>query len=201
MKELIKVFDGVELKVEMIDEESFYVNVSGISNKYGKKFSEWKNSKGTKEYLSEVEKSLSLKVDLIDETIHNKTLIHNKILVAFARWISPKFSVWCDNTIYDILTGTYKSQIAQLKAEKRLCRVSLDEYGTVRAAAQRSDYSEKEVRMFAKDHELIASEIVRTLVWRVSSTDVGLVRGGTKGTPEFHIPTLIDLLDQYYGKE
>lgn len=32
-------------------------------------------------------------------------MIHNKILVDFARFISIDFDVWCDDLIFDLLTG------------------------------------------------------------------------------------------------
>jgi len=42
------------------------------------------------------------------------TWIHKKLIIAFARWLSPEFAVWCDMTIEQILSEKLqKSQIVQ----------------------------------------------------------------------------------------
>lgn len=50
-KELLKVFDNTVLPIEVINEKEFMINVSGITKKYGKNFTDWKNSKGINEYI------------------------------------------------------------------------------------------------------------------------------------------------------
>ena len=35
------------------------------------------------------------------------TYIHEELVVAFARWLSPDFSVWCDQQIHQLLMEGY----------------------------------------------------------------------------------------------
>jgi len=50
-------FNGIYLDIEPIDSENFYVNITGVSKQHGKNITHWKTSKGTKEYIEELEKS------------------------------------------------------------------------------------------------------------------------------------------------
>jgi len=127
MKELTKIFNGSELNIEMINDIEFMINVSGVANKYGKKFSEFENRKSFKEYLSIVEKSLPLNTTLINKEIHNKTMIHNKILIEFARWLNVEFAVWCDDFIYSYLTEEKTKYISQLEEQCNIQNVKLEQ--------------------------------------------------------------------------
>ncbi|EJF07812.1 KilA-N domain-containing protein [Thiovulum sp. ES] len=40
------------------------------------------------------------------------TWIHRKLIIAFARWLSPDFAVWCDETIEDILSQRFAPKIS-----------------------------------------------------------------------------------------
>ena len=203
MKELTKVFNGTPLQVEMLNDKEFMVNVSGIANKHGKKFSEFENRKSFKEYLKEVEKSLPLNSILIDKEIHNKTMIHSKILIEFARWLSPEFAVWCNEFIYDYLTSNKEAEIAQLKAEKKLCKVE-NGFSSIRGVAQRSRYSESDISVFCESLGLIERKIKPTLVWNVPDTceyDYLVTTKSKHSTPYVKVDDIIDLMDQLQNTE
>lgn len=65
MKELTKVFNGVELKVRNVDEDNFYVDIHGVAKRHNRKITYWSSSKRFKEYLSAREKSPALRDSLI----------------------------------------------------------------------------------------------------------------------------------------
>jgi len=142
MKELTKVFDGVELPIELITEENYMIDVSGVASKYGKNIGEWINGRRVQELLDikakRLFKSISLdetedlKVDfssfkksLVQIGIgrYGKSRIHKSMLIPFARFISPEFEDWCDVMIEDILTGTlsdkYQCEMQSALAETR----------------------------------------------------------------------------------
>lgn len=213
MKELTKVFNGTELEVEMIDDESFYINVSGIARANGKNFSDWVTSKKTKEIFKLKEISASLKKTELVVQSGNKTLIHNKVLVNFARFVSVEFEDWCDNTIYDILTGKYKieleaknKEIAKIKSEKKLCNtytLNGSEYSSCRGVAQRSNLKEKDIKPIFEKLGYIQEELVLTRFWR--PTEKGMVDGivsiDSKGTPIYNIDETTNVVNQYYNLE
>jgi len=195
-------FNGILLNIERVDEENFFINVSGVARKFGKNITDWRNSKGTKEYINELEKSNALKASLINTEIIGKTMIHSSLLVHFARFISPKFAVWADKLVYDYITGNLKKEIAKLKAEKKLAMIDDDGYTSVRGLAQRTKYTEAEVRQFATECGLIKKEIRDTLYWNVVNEKNGLVKAKSKyGTPYFAMSRVTDLLDQFYSDE
>ena len=195
-------FNGILLNIERVDEENFFINVSGVARKFGKNITDWRNSKGTKEYINELEKSNALKASLINTEIIGKTMIHSSLLVHFARFISPKFAVWADKLVYDYITGNLKKEIAKLKAEKMLAKIDDDGYTSVRGLSQRTKFSETEIREFAVDFGLIKKDIRDTMFWGVNDTKNGLVKANSKhGTPYFNMNRIVNLLEQYYDRE
>ena len=44
------------------------------------------------------------------------TWIHPDLVVAFARWLSPDFAVWCDRRIKELLQGNYSKAVSETEA-------------------------------------------------------------------------------------
>jgi len=140
MQELTKVFNGIPLKIEMIDDREFMVDITSIAASYGKNITEWSESKRvmqkiavldewgieyseldkmSKKELLEFKKTLKGKSNLPQyrgsiDTIagaNGYSKIHNRLLIDFARFISIEFDIWCDKMIFDILTGKKQLQL------------------------------------------------------------------------------------------
>jgi len=110
-----KVFQDKEIFFDKIENE-LYLNAKKVSLEFNKRLDNWKRSPETTEYMEALSRSLNLsKRDLIiiRQGGNNKnsqgTWIHKKLIIAFARWLSPEFAVWCDLQIEEIL----KSQNSQ----------------------------------------------------------------------------------------
>ena len=110
-KEIVKVFQGEELKIREIDDDNFYVNILGVARSKGKRITDWSDSKRFKEYLSAREKSLGFKDSLIISEIEGKYEIHNSLLINFAMWLNPEFAVFAEDMIFDLLTGKKKLEL------------------------------------------------------------------------------------------
>jgi len=110
MKQLSKVFNGVDIPVEVQDENNMWFDISNINRELKVRFSEWKNSNRVKNTLKLHEKSLSLNRPLIDDEVYGKNFIHRKMFTSFARFVSIEFEIKADEIIMDILLG-----------EKHLC--------------------------------------------------------------------------------
>jgi hypothetical protein len=129
-KELTKVFHGEPLSIEMINEEEFYVNVSGIATSYGARITDWSESRRVllrrailEEWIDKEEakkmsrEELMVLKDKVDENplmrdqrlvkpeIFGKYMIHRSLIISFARFLDIEFEIWCDNMIYDLLVG------------------------------------------------------------------------------------------------
>lgn len=89
-------------------------------------------------------------------------------------------------------------EIAKMKEEKKLCILTPEGFSSCRGIAQRSKYSEKQVRDFAEKHKLIESKVKATLYWNVITSEP-LVEEGPKGTPYYNLEAMVDVMDQYYN--
>ena len=91
-----------------------YYHTTSIAKKFKKQPRDWLKTAETNDYI----KALSLKINLNkDELVivrqggkpqEQGTWIHKKLIIVFARWLSPDFTVWCDIQIEEILQNGNK---------------------------------------------------------------------------------------------
>jgi hypothetical protein len=119
MNEIIisKLFDDKEIFFDKINNE-LYLNATKTAKTFNKRLDKWKESPQTIEYINALNRYPNLgKRELIivqkggNDKSNQGTWIHKKLIIAFARWLSPDFAVWCDFTIEEILkAGSYSLQ-------------------------------------------------------------------------------------------
>jgi hypothetical protein len=94
---------------------------------------DWLKTKETKDYLTAFAKYKNLnfselvlvKKGNFSDSSEQGTWIHKKLIISFARWLSPEFAVWCDEVIEEILsTGSYSLQ--KVETEKPTPQTSLE---------------------------------------------------------------------------
>jgi hypothetical protein len=131
MNILSKNFKDIEIDFSF--DNTLYLNATKTAKLFGKDVREWKRSKQTTDYidaLSDVGFSHTSLIQTITGNFSDGreqgTWIHKKLIISFARWLSPNFAVWCDLTIEEILsTGSYslqkeeKSKYAELISETK----------------------------------------------------------------------------------
>jgi hypothetical protein len=95
---------------------SLYINATKTAKSFNKKPVDWLKTQDTKNYINAVAKWQNLTYEelvIIYKGGNDKkaqgTWIHKKLIIAFARWLSSDFAVWCDLQIEEIL----KSQTSQ----------------------------------------------------------------------------------------
>ena len=105
MVKLIKAdFDGHAMQFN----DSGWFNATAAAEKFGKRPVNWLELQSTDSYMAAM--SIALKVDKSDLLEIKKgrnggTWMHPKLAVAFARWLSDDFAVWCDLQIDKIIHG------------------------------------------------------------------------------------------------
>lgn len=86
-----------------------WINATDIAIREGRRVDKWLATQETQEYISALMRHLNTpkKGDLIQSQRGRGggTWLHPKLSVAFARWISPDFAVWCDLHIDALLRG------------------------------------------------------------------------------------------------
>lgn len=92
-----------------------WFNATEAAEKWGKRPIDWLRLDETTVYINAMAKALKLEskvsqahFGLVTTSRGGKspgTWMHPKLAVAFARWLDPQFSVWCDCQIDDIIRG------------------------------------------------------------------------------------------------
>ena len=95
-----------------------FLNASAIAKHFGKAPKDYLKSEQTQQYIAALAENLSKgrKIPLEENQLvivkhggnQSGTWLHPKLAVDFARWLDPRFAVWCDEQIEHILSGSLK---------------------------------------------------------------------------------------------
>ena len=93
-----------------------FLNATAIAKQYGKRVGDYLRNDRTQEYIEALAENLSRtrKITLNKKQLvavknggtNNGTWLHPKLAIDFARWLDPKFAVWCDEQIEQLLSGS-----------------------------------------------------------------------------------------------
>lgn len=88
--------------------DSVMVNATEMAKAFDKRPIDWLQNKQTEEFLNELAKvRKSTLADLVQVTRGGDnpgTWMHEDVALEFARWLSPAFSIWCNDHIKELLT-------------------------------------------------------------------------------------------------
>lgn len=126
---------------------SVYINATEMAKYFGKKPINFLKLESTIEFIAELNSEVT-KNNFVDNQIiiTNKggdngggsSWFHEDIALEFARWLSPKFRVWCNNKIKELLTtGTTSLTIPKTFAEA--LRLAADQ-------AEKIELQEKQIK-------------------------------------------------------
>ncbi|MGF6149037.1 KilA-N domain-containing protein, partial [Kingella potus] len=95
-----------------------FLNATQIAAHFGKQPRDYLKTEQTQQYISALAEHLSSKTKILVEenqlvVVKNGgstrgTWLHPKLAIHFARWLDPRFAVWCDEQIEQILGGRLK---------------------------------------------------------------------------------------------
>lgn len=88
-----------------------YINLTQMCQANGKRLDVFMKTKKTKEYIDALINYHHLEVVYTEEGVNGGTWGHPTLAINLARWISPKFAIWCDSHIFNLIsTGTTELQ-------------------------------------------------------------------------------------------
>lgn len=99
-----------------------YLHATQIAKHFGKLPKDYLKTEQTQEYIAALadncvrRKILTDKNQLViikQDGIEQGTWLHPKLAIHFARWLDPKFAVWCDEQIEHIIAGSLKLEPVQ----------------------------------------------------------------------------------------
>ena len=102
-----------------------FLNATAIASHFGKLPKDYLKSEQTQQYISALAENLSVRRKILTEEnqivivkrggSEQGTWLHPKLAIHFARWLNPKFAVWCDEQIEALLNGNVSDGIKPAK--------------------------------------------------------------------------------------
>ena len=103
--------------------EAGYLNATQIAKHFGKRPNDYLLLEQTQNYISALIEHFSTtrkivvqynQIVIVQNGGNNRgTWLHPKLAIHFARWLDPKFAVWCDEQIEHIIAGSLKLEPVQ----------------------------------------------------------------------------------------
>jgi hypothetical protein len=155
--------------------EDGYFNMTKAAKAFGKRLDNFKSLPSTKEYMEALALSLKISDKELIETRSGSGLLpqvgtwgHPKLAVFFARWLDPKFAVFCDMVIDDILNK--KAELTITKPEQSMTmQVPQTFPEALRLAAELAEQNQKleaENKEMADELNLVTIDEYRALTHR-----------------------------------
>ena len=95
-----------------------FLNATQIAAHFGKLPKDYLKTEQTQQYIAALAESLSERTKILTDKnqlviikkggAEQGTWLHPKLAIHFARWLDPRFAVWCDEQIEQILSGSLK---------------------------------------------------------------------------------------------
>ena len=105
-----------------------FLNATSIAAHFGKLPKDYLKTEQTQQYISALAESLSERTKILTDenqlvivkkgnskNFTQGTWLHPKLAIHFARWLNPKFAVWCDEQIEILLNGKASDGIKSAK--------------------------------------------------------------------------------------
>jgi len=90
--------------------EDAWLNATEVADKHKRRVIDWLKNSETQNYLAALTEILKVPKEQLLKTRRGRyggTWMHPRLAVAFARWLDVRFGVWCDDQIFQILSGLH----------------------------------------------------------------------------------------------
>lgn len=116
----IQVFQYKGSPVTFNSGDSVMVNATEMAKPFGKSATHWLRNQSTKDFINEYAELRNCNSSELVKVAYGdngSTWMHEDVAMEFARWLSPKFAIWCNDRIKELMTrGT--TSIAQLSRKE-----------------------------------------------------------------------------------
>jgi len=106
-KVLARVYEHEGKSIEILFSETVYFNATVAGKGFLKRPAHWLELLETCNYIEALSARTTLDRSQLVRTLNGGsapgTWFHQKLIVPYARWLSPDFAVWCDEVIFDLL--------------------------------------------------------------------------------------------------
>lgn len=144
MREIIRQYDGYNISFSKGN--GVMVNATEMAKPFGKTTKDWLVNKSTTEFLNELSSVRGIPPSQLvvvkkgnSAQFEQGTWMHEDAALEFARWLSPKFAIWCNDQIKELLTtGNVSLKVPQTFAE------------ALRLAADQQEQIEKQQKLISE---------------------------------------------------
>ena len=128
MEIITKNYNGIAIDFSTNSDTELYLNITQVAKAFNKLPADWLRLKETKDYIEELNSHYgnSHNGDFVvvrkggnDKSLTG-TWIHKKLIIVFARWLSPKFAVWCDMQVEEILKNGVSQFVQETETDRNL---------------------------------------------------------------------------------
>lgn len=140
------------------------VNATEMAKPFGKKPVEWLSNKQTKEIINTLQSEVGIPTSALIQIVkggngNQGTWLHEDLALVFAQWLSPKFYLWCNDRIKELMrygmtatTQTIDSILADPENAIKLLTALKDERRKVKDLEQRNKAYEVQHRKLQKEN-------------------------------------------------
>ncbi len=114
----LTTFSYAGSKISFATESGVRVNATQMAKPFGKSVKDWLKTQSAQVFiaaLGEVKNILSSELVEVIYGNNGGTWMHEDVALEFARWLSPKFAIWCNDRIKELLTA--RQQPAEVVTE------------------------------------------------------------------------------------
>lgn len=98
-------YEGNEITFK--SENGVMVNATEMAKPFGKRATHWLANQQTKDFIDALSGVRNLTPSELVQVINGDnggTWLHEDVAMEFARWLNPKFAIWCNDRIKELLT-------------------------------------------------------------------------------------------------
>lgn len=157
---IVRVYEGN--KVSFAKSDNVMINATEMAKPFRKTTKDWLRTDAAKEFIGSLSAVRQIcPTDLVvvkqggDPKLQG-TWMHEDVALEFARWLSPKFAIWCNDQIKELLTtGTVSLPQDYVSALRALADAEEKKI----LEKQRADKAEKQLTVLAAEVETMKPKV------------------------------------------
>jgi len=124
---MLKVFEYHGNQITFSNENGIMANATEMAKPFSKRPTDWIKTQQASEFIETLSRVKNIVLaDLVivkNGGNNNGTWLHQEVLIEFARWLSPEFSIWCNDRIMEL--GKHGMTATEETLEKMLTNPDL----------------------------------------------------------------------------
>ena len=112
-------YNGTKITFATSESGEVMVNATEMANPFKKQSVHWLNNQQTKDYLGDLAKLRNLSLEKLVATVRGGntpgTWMHEDVAMEFARWLNPRFAIWCNDRIKELAKHGFTATPAALE--------------------------------------------------------------------------------------